>query len=225
MGIDFAGLLFVKCCAKCSSKVYIALFSCCVTRAIHLELVRDLSAETFLCCLCRFAARRGMPSLIVSDNAKTFKAAERAIRWLFNQPKVKAELQTRQVTWRFNLERASWWGRFFERMVWSVKQCLRKVLGNAKLMVEIEGTLNSRLLTEKYEEYEGEALTPLHLIYGRAINFIPRKEGVREESSCGERFKYIMLMLQHFWKRRQEEYLTGLREFHKCMSGNMKEMW
>ena len=34
VGIDFAGPLFVKCCAKCSSKVYVA-FSCCVTRPIH----------------------------------------------------------------------------------------------------------------------------------------------------------------------------------------------
>jgi hypothetical protein len=33
-----------------------------------------------------------MPSLnIVSDNAKTFKAAERAVRRLFNQPKVNTE--------------------------------------------------------------------------------------------------------------------------------------
>ena len=53
-------------------KVYIALFSCCVTRAIHLELVEDLSAAAFRRCLRRFAARYGTPALIVSDNAKTF---------------------------------------------------------------------------------------------------------------------------------------------------------
>ena len=38
-------------------KVYLALFSCCVTRAIHLELVEDLSAAAFRRCLRRFAAR------------------------------------------------------------------------------------------------------------------------------------------------------------------------
>ena len=54
VGIDFAGPLFVKVCADCSNKVYVALFSCCVTRAIHLELVRDLSADTFLRSLRRF---------------------------------------------------------------------------------------------------------------------------------------------------------------------------
>ena len=72
-------------------------FSCCVTRAIHLELVRDLTAETFLCSFRRFVARRGAPSLIVSDNAKTFKASEKAIRRLFNQPKVRNANETSDV--------------------------------------------------------------------------------------------------------------------------------
>ena len=231
VGIDFAGPLFAKCCSQSSRKVYIALFTCCVTRALHLELVRDLSAETFLDCLRKFAARRGMPDLIVSDNAKTFKAAEKAITRLFNDPKVKSELQTKRVTWRFNLERAPWWGGFFERMVRSVKRCLRKVLGNAKLtveelstvLVEIEGTLNARPLMEEYEECEGEVLTPSHLIYGRAINFIPERQRAKQESTCGQRYRYITVILQHYWKRWQTEYLTGLREFHKCKAGNVRK--
>ena len=81
----------------------------------------------------------------------------------------------------------------------SVKRCLRKVLGNAKLtfdelntvLVEVEGTLNSRPLTDAFEELEGEVLTPSHLIYGRAIHFIPEKETIQGESSCGERFRYM----------------------------------
>ena len=100
VGIDFAGPLFVKQVqdGSCSSKVYIALFSCCVTRAMHLELVCNLSAETFSGCLRKFAARRGVPNLIVSDNAKTFNAAEKALRKLYNQPRVKSELETKRIT-------------------------------------------------------------------------------------------------------------------------------
>ena len=66
-----------------SSKVRIALFTCAVTRAVHLELVADLSAPTFRRCLRRFIARRGVPALIVSDNAKTFKATAKALERLF----------------------------------------------------------------------------------------------------------------------------------------------
>ena len=229
VGIDFADPLFVKQVqgGSCSSKVYIALFSCCLTRAMHLELACNLSAETFLGCLRRFAAGRGVPNLVVSDNAKTFKAAEKALRKLYNQRRVKSELETKRIIWRLNLERAPWWGGFFERMVRSVKRCLRKVLGNVKLtfdelntvLVEVEGTLNSRPLTDAFEELEGKVLTPSDLIYGRAIHFIPQKETIQEESTCGERFKYITLKLQHFWKRWKGECLTGLREFHKCTNG------
>ena len=151
---------------------------------------------------------------------------------MFNEPKVKSELQIKRVTWRFNLERAPWWGGFFERMVRSVKRCLRKILGNAKLtveelstvLVEIEGTLIARLLTEKYEEFEGEVLTPSHLIYGRAINFIPERQGAKQEGTCGQRYRYITLILQHYWKRWQVEYLTGPREFHKCKAGNVRKV-
>ena len=181
VGVDFAGPLYVKAATGGVRKVYIALFSCCVTRAIHLELVEDLSAEAFRRALRRFAARRGTPTLIVSDNAKTFQATEKALNDLFNNPEVASELDRKKVEWRFNLERAPWWGGFFERMVGSVKACLRKVLGNARLtfdelltvLVKVEGTLNSRPLTYNYNEVEHEVLTPSHLIFGRRIQSMP----------------------------------------------------
>ena len=117
-------------------------------------------------------------------------------------------------------------------MVRSVKRCLRKVLGNAKLiveelstvLVEVEGTLNARPLTEEYEEFEGEVLTPSHLIYGRAINFIPERQGAKQEGTCRQRYRYITLVLQHYWKRWQAEYLMGRRKFHKCKTGNVRKV-
>ena len=43
---------------------------------------------------------------------------------------------------------------------------------------------------------------------------------MKEEVSCGQRFKYITAKLEHFWKRWRDEYLTWLREYHKCRSGS-----
>lgn len=133
VGIDYAGPLYVKEKSGQMSKAYVAMFSCCVIRVVHLELVEDLSAEAFRRCHRKFAARRGMPVLIVSDNDKTFQATENALRKLLDHPEIRADLERDRVEWKFNLERAPWWGGFFERMVASVKGCLRKTLGNARL--------------------------------------------------------------------------------------------
>ena len=104
--LDFAGPLFVKGKDGQMTKVYIAFFTCCITRAVHLELVEDLSTETFKRCLRRFIARRGVPTLMVSDNAKTFKSIDNELRILYGHPFVREELENRRIQWRFNLERA-----------------------------------------------------------------------------------------------------------------------
>ena len=93
----------------------------------------DLSAVAFRRELRRFAARRGTPTLTVSDKAKTLKATEEALNELFSHPEVVRELDRKKITRKFNLEGAPWWRGFFERMVGKVKACLRKVLGNARL--------------------------------------------------------------------------------------------
>ena len=57
--------------------------------------------------------------------------------------------------------------------------------------------------------YRQPLLTPSHLIYGGAINIMPQKEVTKSENSCEERFKYVSLKLEHFWKRWQKEYLAN----------------
>ena len=73
VGVDFAGPLYVKGHGGKMAKCYIALFTCCITRAIRLAFVQNLLTSTFVNCLKRMCARRKTPTLIISDNAKTFK--------------------------------------------------------------------------------------------------------------------------------------------------------
>ena len=198
-GVDFAGPLFVKGKGKQMRKVYIALFTCCVTRAVHLELVEDLSTESFKRCLRRFIARRGVPTLMVTDNAKTFKGIDKELCILHGHPLVREELGNRRIQWCFSLERAPWWGGFFERMVGSVKRCLRKVFGNARLsfdellivLTEVETTLNSRPLTYDYDTLGEEVLTPTHLIYGRRLTSLPESPEVEDDIGYNKRYRYV----------------------------------
>jgi hypothetical protein len=67
-------------------KCYVCLFTCAVTRAVHLELVVDLSARSFLLAFRRFAARRGPVSVMYSDNAQTFRCVERHLNILQADP-------------------------------------------------------------------------------------------------------------------------------------------
>ena len=70
--IDYFGQLYVK--AKPGTQnLWVCLFTCLVTRAVHLVLMLDMSTETFLLGLRRFEARRGSPCEIISDNASQFK--------------------------------------------------------------------------------------------------------------------------------------------------------
>ena len=118
-------------------------------------------------------------------------------------------------------------------MVGSVKRCLHKVIGNARLtfdelltvLVEVEGNLNSRPLTYEYNNPEGEVLTPAHLIYGRRLQSLPEvtEEEDESESTCTRRYKYLNQKLEHFWKRWQREYLTDLRESHRMQGSSNRK--
>jgi len=52
--------------------MWICLFTCLAARAVHLEMVKGLSAEVFLDCVRRFISRRSQPKLIICDNAPQF---------------------------------------------------------------------------------------------------------------------------------------------------------
>ena len=77
VGLDFAGLLHLK---DSGEKAYTCLFTCAVTRAVHLELVCDTTTVRFLLAQRRMIARREMCSIIWLENAKTVKAANKELQ-------------------------------------------------------------------------------------------------------------------------------------------------
>jgi len=80
-GIDFAGPLYVKAASTVDKKikVYVCLYTSASTRAIHLELTKELSAATVLQSFWKFCPHRGVPAVVMSDNAKTFKHSSKEV--------------------------------------------------------------------------------------------------------------------------------------------------
>ncbi|GBL81567.1 hypothetical protein AVEN_93371-1 [Araneus ventricosus] len=64
-------------------KGYIVIFVCFATKALHLDLVSDLTSGAFIAALKRFCSRRGTPKGIHSDNGTTFIRAKKKLGDLF----------------------------------------------------------------------------------------------------------------------------------------------
>ena len=110
VGLDFVGPLFIETKSpeverNESKKVYICLFTCASTRAVHLELCRSLNVQDFLLAFRRFASRRGLPATITSDNAKTFKSSSKEIRKITRSDEVWRYLVNQRISWHFIIKR------------------------------------------------------------------------------------------------------------------------
>ena len=225
-GVDFAGPLYAKNCGA-SEKAYICLFTCCSTRAVHLELTPDLSVNSFLLAFRRFAGQRGLPVTVISDNAKTFHTSSKEFLKIARSREVNNYLGSKGVTWRFIVERAPWWGGFYERLVRSVKRSLKKSIGRSNLthdqlstlLVEIEGIINSRPMTYLASDQDGVtgSLSPSHLINGRRLTALSNDEHfeiVSTHQSLTQRLKHHRHLLNQFTKLWRRDYLLNLREAH-----------
>ena len=232
VGLDFAGPLYVNeprtssgNTSADSNKVYVCLFTCASTRAVHLELTRGLNVQDFLLAFRKFASRRGLPATIQSDNAKTFQSSSKEIRKIARSQEVWRYLANNQITWNFIVEKAPWWGGYWERLVRSIKSPIKKVIGRSTLsydemstlLTEVEAVINARPLTYVYDDQESVShpLTPSDLIYGRRISTSPNSqyyETVSTFNSLTRRLKYHRHLLGQITRRWRSEYLTSLRE-------------
>ena len=181
-GIDFTGALYVRNKDHTLSKCYICLLTCASTRAIHLEVVQNLSEETFLQAFRRFCSRTSTPKFVMSDNANTFKAASEEIRRIYESETIRQSFTDKGIEWKFIPTRAPWFGGWWERLIGLTKTSLKKVLGKSlidldslhTIVTEIEAVLNDRPLTSLSSDPDDlEPLTPAHLLYGRKLCLLP----------------------------------------------------
>ena len=190
VGVDYAGPVLIKygyIRKPTIVKAYVCIFVSLSVKAVHLELVTDLTSEAFVACLKRFIARRGLPSLIWSDNGTNFTGAARELKELYlflrrtsTQDDVTHYLGDKGITWKFIPQHAPHFGGIWEAAVKSMKTHLKRVLGDAMLTYEefstllyqIEACLNSRPLVPLPNDDDGiEALTPA--LVGKPLTAIP----------------------------------------------------
>lgn len=73
-GLDFGGFFLIKqsLLQKVITKRYITLSVCMATKALHLELISDMRADTFLVAIKRFIRCGGLCNQIFCNHETTF---------------------------------------------------------------------------------------------------------------------------------------------------------
>ncbi|XP_022834206.1 uncharacterized protein LOC111361970 [Spodoptera litura] len=224
-GVDYAGPIM---CASRQGrgcrlvKVYIAIFICFTTKAIHLELVGDLSSNSYLLALHRFISRRGKPSNIFSDNGTSFVGAYNDLSKFLkaNSSSLGESAANDGIKFHFIPAYTPHFGGLWEAGVKSTKYHLQRVLGNCNLTFEelytaltkIEAVLNSRPLTPlSSDPVDYTPLTPGHFLVGRPLTSLPQPDYRDHSMNHLSRFQRIEQLRQHFWSRWSKEYVAELQ--------------
>ncbi|XP_049884937.1 uncharacterized protein LOC126379949 isoform X4 [Pectinophora gossypiella] len=213
-GMDYFGPIFVEVSEK-KEKRWVCLFTCLAVRAIHLEVVNDLTAEECLLAVRRFVACRGKPSLIVSDNATQFR--------LTSEIFIDRQCARSNIKWKFIPQLAPWHGGVYERLIGVVKNCLKRTLDKhllkeGQLMTiikEVETVVNSRPLTTLTPEIEHILRPADFLTLGKCLELIPpddTSEGTSTKIDLVKSWKRGQRIMQDFKLMFRDQYLPSLRE-------------
>lgn len=115
MTVDYAEPFHIKvglARSKQLVKAYLCVFICLVTKALHLELVTDLTTKSFLNAFKRFVSRRGKSLHIYSDNGTTFVSANRELSNFLSQVQCQNSFYNcftnEGINWHFILP-TLWW--------------------------------------------------------------------------------------------------------------------
>lgn len=230
-GIDYCGPFTVRAYrgrgTQRYSKAYIALFICMATKAIHIEVVSDLTTEAFLAALRRFVARRGICRHIYSDNGTNFKGADtylQQVTEIVRKNEIRNECLRNVIEWHFIPPRAPHFGGIWEAGVKSVKSHLKRTMSNITLTYEelntvvcqIEACVNSRPLTRLSEDIDDlTALTPAHFLTGEPNLSVCDENLLSIPTNRLSRWKVLQQQTQAFWQRWKNEYLHELQQRNK----------
>ncbi|GBL84606.1 hypothetical protein AVEN_191071-1 [Araneus ventricosus] len=234
-GLDLCGPYLVKYKNQRNgtlNKVYICVCICFSTKAIHLELLSDLTSDALIATLKRFTSRRGRCSKIYTDNATNFVGSNSKLKKFYKLINFPDEnlanyFTSEGIDWNFIPPKSPHFGGLWEAGVKSVKHHLKRTIGNLHftyeefetIMIQTEGILNSRPLTPlSSDEDNFDVLTPGHDFRGRPISSIPEPFLTDINENRLSRWQKTTKVVQLIWKKWKSDYLNTLQARSKWMA-------
>ena len=232
-GIDYFGPFYVS-VKRSTEKRWGFLFTCLTTRAVHFEVVPSMDTSSCVMGIERFAARRGTPSVLWSDNGTNFVASDKELlqnvrNW--NQQVLTELLVKKGIQWKFNPPSAPHHGGVWERLVRSFKHVFYAVIGNRRLTDEIlattfclvEQSLNARpLVPASADATDLDALTPNHFLHGTSSSVLPSHQ--QADIDHRKRYARAQAYSDTIWYRWLREYVPTLNRRSKWSSHSNRDL-
>ncbi len=222
---------------KLGDKNYILVLADFYTRSVELQLCVDLSTKTFLQAFTKHCAAHGWPSVIFSDNATTFKAADKELKQFYKDINAVVEnTAAKGVVWRWGLPAAPHGNGIIEILVKATKRALRDVyhrttMPRHELQIQLDMTaclLNERPLVAPSERIDDEPpITPNLLDKGRSYHMPPLDPDIQVDVVSKLRAQRLQeerrKLQKSFWRRWQRQYLFGMRVRQGAKPGRWPE--
>ena len=230
-GVDYTGAFTtIQGRGKTRLKRYGCIFTCMVTRAVHIEISASMGTSDFLDCLIRFVARRGRPANIYSDNGTNFVGASREMRQLvaaLDQGSIQEFTTRNGFNFVFNPAQSPHFGGAWESMVKSLKKTIYAILTDREFtdwelmtaMCQAEDIVNSRPLTfVNSDPNDFSVITPSMFVTGRMDNQVFPEvidhQGF-DQRDPKTRWRYVQRATRDLWKRWLKEILPTLGQRSK----------
>ena len=206
---------------KASTKRWGLLITCLYCRAVHIETLESLSADSFLCALRRFIALRGPAQAAFTDCGTNFVGASSQLKEM--EREIREFSVSVGMEWNFNPPHSSHYGGVFERMIRSVRQIMDNmflVFGDHQITTEIlttffaevAGILNSRPIVAVSSDPEcPETLSPSVLLTGKTRPATADGEFGPEDLYARNWWRTSQYLADQFWLRWRKEYLQSLQ--------------
>ena len=210
-----------------NSKRWAMLFTCMSVRAVHIEVIEEMSASAAINALRRFFAIRGPAKQLRSDNGSNFVGARNELANLnqVDEEKIKQFLINKDCTWDFNPPHSSHMGGVWERMIGVARRILDsmfKDLGPTQLthdvlvtlMAEVSAIINARpLLPVSSDPEVPEILTPAMLLTQKqGVSATNAPGDLSQKDLHGRHWRRVQYLADIFWGRWRKEYLPLLQE-------------
>ena len=239
-GLDLMGPFMVKLNGRANHKVWVAVFTCMESRAVHTETVFKIDADSAINAIVRFKARRPGVKFMFSDRGTNFVAANSILRKEIEElnQSIAPRLVEEGIEWSFNPANAPHRGGAWERIIGLFKKHLTAaLLGDAPrfdtfatVVTEIESIMNRRPLTQiSTDSRDGKALTPMDLLCPASSSADRRifVGAANADVLNGVRYswKQAQCRVNQFWKAFKRDYLSLLHSRSKWRSSkeNLKK--